>query len=218
MNLQSIIDNSRMRDNAVAELCKAIDELDEATLHRVIAYAAARIESIEHYGQTPEARQDAKNRNFATVYAADPKDIIKALRDNTAAAAAAKRIARAEKGVRTRRRNAAKAKKSKAKLKSAKPNVNATKGAANARIIETLLLNATQGISANDLIVRAHVAHPTLYKHLKKLGAYSNGAGLWWLDKKTYLARFPIAGSKKSSRPTPKNALKKLNGTPEVTS
>lgn len=175
MNLQSIIDNSRMRDNAVAELCKAIDELDEAALHRVIAYAAARIESIEHYGRE------------GTV-----GPYIEKLQAEGLAKETRKRIARAEKGVRTRKRNAAKAKTPKLSKKATKLNI----------VID--FVTANPGRSPTELGAALNMSDKNVSNYLtpaKKAHLLYNEKGKW------YPSQRQIQG-----HPRAKNALKKLNG------
>ena len=185
MNLESIISASRMRDNAVAELCKAIDELDLAALHRIVAYAASRIEAIEHYDLVGDPR---------------------VLEDT------AKRIARAEKGVRTRRRNATKAKKFIAadahKKPKPKPNVNAKKKAAvapsskAAAVIE--YVTAHPGFGPHAIGEALTMLPNSVSVHLtggKKAHLLYNEKGKW------YPSQRQIQG-----HPRAKNALKKLNG------
>jgi predicted Zn-ribbon and HTH transcriptional regulator len=179
MNLQSIIDSANFRTNAVAELTHAINELDVPGLEQILALVAERIESKT--GAMKRAREvleeEQKKRE-----AFDHK------------AHVAKTIARAEKGVRTRKANKAK----KIAAKKTKP-INA-----GAYRVREELAAAENGITSKQLSERTKLVSSAVYYHLKHLGAYSNGAGLWWTDKKMYLARFLIA---KRGGKAKKNAL-----------
>jgi hypothetical protein len=182
-----------MRDAAVAELCRAIDELDEQTLQRILVYAVDRLEQFSHGDprvklvRNPDGTPQITQLEEAIFYKKETE----------------KRIARAEKGVRTRKAN--KAKKEAAK-KTTKP-INA-----GAYRVREELAAAENGITSKQLSERTKLVMSAVYYHLKRLGAYSNGKGLWWADKKTYLARFPIAGRGKKAA---KNKL--ANGAAEKT-
>jgi hypothetical protein len=185
MNLQSIIDSANFRTNAVAELTHAINELDVPGLEQILALVAERIESKT--GAMKRAREvleeEQKKRE-----AFDLK------------AHVAKTIARAEKGVRTRKANAAKKK------------VEAKTSIRGRAITDALKSDPKAGISVKAICAHTQLSISNVYAQLKKLGAYSNGQGLWWADKKAYLARFPIAGRGKKAA---KNKL--ANGAAEKT-
>jgi hypothetical protein len=188
MNLQSIIDQSKMRDNAVAELCRAIDELDQAALQRVLAHVADRLQGgVIHARETSPLGRSILEAERRT-------------EDFNHKAHVAKTIARAERGVRTRKANAAKKK------------AEAGASIRGRAVIDALKSNPKAGISVKAICNGTGLSVSNVYAQLKKLGAYSNGEGLWWTDKKTYLARFPIAGRGKKAA---KNKL--ANGAAEKT-
>ena len=178
MNLQSIIDNSRMRDNAVAELCKAIDELDDAGLVRVLAHIEERVTkwplTSPHFGDRAQLEVEAE-RHKAHVQ---------------------KTIARAEKGVRTRKRNATKAKTPKLSKKSTKLNI----------VID--FVTANPGRSPTELGAALNMSDKNVSNYLtpaKKAHLLYNEKGKW------YPSQRQIQG-----HPRAKNALKKLNGAAET--
>jgi hypothetical protein len=182
MNLQSIIDNSRARDNAVAELSLAINELDLPGLERLLEHVANRIQDAQNPEFKPStrieqqtariARQDTKMRNFSALYSADPKTIEAELHKKTTA----KAIARAEKGVRTRKRNAAKAgSKYTARGKHAKtPKPKPLKAFSNTRVaIKEWMEKHPEGLRVEHLVNYTGVGATAVYAHLKALGAKS---------------------------------------------
>jgi hypothetical protein len=101
--------------------------------------------------------------------------------------------ARAEKAVRTKTR------KANAKKRPRRRN-DAPRGIALRHVIaEALRSDPKAGATAKDIASTAKIRLSTVYTYLKAIGAYSNGKGRWWFDKKTYLANFPIAGKKKKA-------------------
>jgi DNA-binding NarL/FixJ family response regulator len=187
-SIESIIEQAEQRDHNFAEICRALDELDTSTLERVLVYAVQRREAFNH--------GDPRTR-FAAEALPDlekAKNIVceaEAL-TGTTRRAIARVMARAEKAVRTRnlKRNA-KARKANAKRPRREDLSH--------QVAEVLRSDPKAGVTAKDIASATKIRLGTVYTYLKAIGAYSNGKGRWWIDKKAYLANFPIAGKKKKA-------------------
>jgi hypothetical protein len=100
MNLQSIIDNSRLRDHAVADLSLAINELDLFALERILDHVASRIEAL-----TPDVDPVTHTRLSRVQIAALNKTTPRTPAEAAAAADAWRALGATEKAVRARKRS-----------------------------------------------------------------------------------------------------------------
>lgn len=146
MNLQNIVDEARLRDSAVVEICKALDELDAPALERILVYVVDKI----------NMKQIAL---AAAVIGGGGAFLEEAKSDDS-------------------KKNTRKANATKKKKAEKKPIHD---------LITAALRSDEKGMTVEGIRNYTALSKSAIYTQLKKLGAYSNGKGRWWVDRKSYL-------------------------------
>lgn len=179
-SIESIIEQAEQRDHNFAEICRALDELDMPTLERVLVYTVQRREAFNHGNPRIKLVVDEPLPDLEKA-----KNIVRPVLKREA-----KEAASADKAV---KRNA--------ETRKANTKTSRRREALSHQIADALQSDPKVGVTAKNIAFHTNLRLGTIYAHLKALGAYSNGKGRWWVDKKTYLANFPIAGKKKKKSP-----------------